>query len=618
MGDEFERWFAEHPEWNHGALQTQALFVHIDMDAFFCSVQLAKDENATLRSLPVGIAAGRHSSDIASCNYVARSFGICAGMYVDAAKKLCPDLVILGYDLPSCEHVARTLYHIIFTSFPPSARMALEVYSIDEVVIATDTSDTELMESFCETVRSKLVEQTGCTASCGIAPNIMLARLATADAKPDGVAVIPADAVKAYVKALPFARIHGAGSSTLQKVARALAVKFPSEFCAPAPEAGDTDEFCCADVQRLSCADLQAALGRRAGENFYHLCRGRDSRLVYRTGDAAAASERLRSKARGCGGTAKGSGSSSSSVSCSMNYSVRPRSLEDVWSILHQLFADVSKKIEKIGLAMVSARITVLERHPLHSKTPQKFLGRGKCLEVHVPVKLDRLYLCTETEAVVDVAKRALAPLFVERRGGTDAERAQALGLSSLDDQTLWTVTLQELKDIVIVDVRGMTVQVTCVSPRTAEEQGEADRGAKREPRREAGQQLSLKDAFQRSRASHEVSSSSSLSSSSPATPLAAINALQPAPKRARNEAMGDSLFALSRQPWSVDWVARWEELCAKDCGSEDAALIKAFVRCGITKVSLCHEGLSVTEKQRLVRHFTIFGQKRLGCELEY
>uniref|UniRef100_A0A0A9VW84 DNA repair protein rev1 n=1 Tax=Lygus hesperus TaxID=30085 RepID=A0A0A9VW84_LYGHE len=127
------------------------------MDAFFCSVQLAKPEYAHLRSKPVGIAAGHNNSDIASCNYVARTYGIHAGMYVNKAKSHCPSLVILDYDLPSCERIAQTLYRILFERFPSSrAHMSMEVYSVDEVMIAVDTDSITSMINYCNDVRAEL------------------------------------------------------------------------------------------------------------------------------------------------------------------------------------------------------------------------------------------------------------------------------------------------------------------------------------------------------------------------------------------------------------------------------------------------------------------------------
>lgn len=578
MEDEFREMFVAHPEWNHGTLEQQRTFMHVDMDAFFCSVQLAKPENAHLLSQPVGIAAGKFNSDISSCNYVARSFGIRAGMYVNAAKERCPDLVTLGYDLEACERVAKTLYRIIFESFPHNVKMSMEVYSIDEVMLAADTTDYAVLQSFCETVRRELFASTGCTASCGIGPNIMLARVATDRAKPNGIRVVDPKDVPTVMQSLPLEYIHGAGENTMEKICAALRER------KLIGDDVDPDDVTCGTVQQLRVEELQQILGRKQGETFYHLARGEDSRVVTRTGDPE--DQRFLGKRI------------PNSVGCTMNYAVRPQSAADVLNILRQLLDDVCGKLRRANAVAQSLRVTLLERHPLHPKETQKFMGRGKCVEVHLAVRLPHPMGAEDVELMQGEMERTVSPLLVASRTITDEERAAQLGLPVGEkDQIIWTVTLSSLRDIVIEDVRGMTVQATGLRVK-----GEAPIVRQRT----TGQQMSLAAAFfnaKRPRAEEPVTvvDATQAVRLDTATPRGADMAADRADAFGASRACGaaapttesvpgEQLSDLMRSSWAGDaidgCVAAWRGGCATACKQLDYPLVKAYLRCALVKLS--------------------------------
>ncbi|KAH9582030.1 UmuC domain [Trypanosoma melophagium] len=465
--DLFKEWFKVNPEWNHGVLSQQILFAHLDMDAFFCSVALAKEENAHLRDKPVGVAAGKFNSDISSCNYIARTYGVQAGMYVNAAREICQNLHILNYDLPRCEEVIKFLYRILFELCPNSVNIAIEVYSIDEVMMAFDTDDVEIVKRYCNDVCGELERSTKCTASCGIGSNIMLARIATKFAKPNGIYVIPPENTLSIVEQLPFNEIHGVGHSTITKL-RPLLRPYISELdiC--------DEAIRCSHVQKLTKQQLQHFLGKKAGENFYNLCRGNDSRLVTRTGDEE--NQRILGK------------KIPTSVGCTMNYAVRPNSLDDVWSISRELLEAVCTKLERGEYSCSGLRITVLERHPLYPKETQKFMGRGNCIEFHISVNFVSPLKSTDIETMLSHVRTTLTPLLVIKRSLTDIERANELGLSSdTASGVIWTVSINVLKDIVISDIRGMTIQAISLH---------MDSNRVMNLKRKRGTQMSLVDAF--------------------------------------------------------------------------------------------------------------------------
>ncbi|KEG13447.1 putative DNA damage repair protein [Trypanosoma grayi] len=465
--DLFKEWFKEKPFWNHGDMNHQVLFAHLDMDAFFCSVALAKEENYHLRDKPVCIAAGKYNSDISSCNYIARSYGVRAGMYVNAAKEICPSLQVLGYDLPRCEEVNKCLYRILFEFCPDLVSMAVEVYSIDEVMIAFDTDDYNTIIRYCKNVREEVKKSTNCTVSCGIGPNIMLARIATTFAKPNGIHFIRPEDTSSIVAQLPFNKIHGVGDSAMAKLRPLMKPYFnDSEI---------TDEsILCRHVQKLTKQQMQRSFGQKTGVNFFNLCRGNDTRVVSRTGDDE--NQKMFGK------------KSPSSVSCSMNYAVRPTSLDDIWSIARQLLEVVCNKLEKGDYSSSGLRVTMLERHPLHPKETQKFMGRGRCVEYHIPVCFESTLVSSDLETMLQRVKDTLTPLLVCCRPITDEERARELGLD--DDawsKTVWTVTINADTNVVVSDVRGMTIQATGLH---------VEQGTKGVFKRARSGQLSLADAF--------------------------------------------------------------------------------------------------------------------------
>lgn len=562
MEDEFREMFAAHPEWNHGTLEQQRTFIHIDMDAFFCAVQLAKPENAHLRSQPVGIAAGKFNSDISSCNYVARSFGIRAGMYVNAAKECCPELVTLGYDLEACERVAKTLYRIVFESFPHNVKMSLEVYSIDEVMLAADTTDYAALQGFCETVRRELFAATGCTASCGIGPNIMLARVATDRAKPNGVRVVDPKDVPTIVTCLPLDYIHGAGETTVEKICAALRER------KLITEDNADDDVTCGTVQQLKMKELQCILGKRQGETFYHLARGEDSRVVTRTGDP----EDQRSLGKRI----------PNSVGCTMNYAVRPKSAADVASVLRQLLDDVCGKLRRANAVAQALRVTLLERHPLHPKETQKYMGRGKCVEVHLSVKLPHPMGAEEAELMFREMERTVNPLLVPSRTISDEERAAQLGLpTGAKDQIIWTVTLSSLNDIVIEDVRGMTVQATGLRLK-----GEAPIVRQRV----TGQQISLPTAFfNAKRLRSDEDEAVTEVESTPAARLSGARESATAIVTAAASPAAQVRVLFSRS-WEDDaleeCVVAWRSGCEEACKQLDYPLVKAYLRCALVKLA--------------------------------
>lgn len=661
MKDYLANCFVEKPAWNHGPLSQQLTFIHMDLDAFFCSVQLAKPENARLRDNPVAIAAGHGNSDISSCNYVARKFGVRAGMYVNSAKEICPSLVTLGYDFPSCEVVVKLLYRLIFESFPTAYKMAMEVYSVDEVMLATDTEELEPLMLFCQKVREELKEATQCTISCGIGPNILLSRLATSLAKPDGLYVLRKSDIPSFIASLPFSRIHGVGERTMEKVKEALfargllkrqregkpshgsvlgAKESVDNALGDEEEEEDSCTILCADVQRLRMEDLQRAVGKKAGETFFRFCRGDDNRVVIRTGDAEAEST-LRTR-------------SVSSISCCMNYAVRPQTEEDIWKIVSQLLSDVCQKLKRNAMAAGSLRLTVLERHPLQPKCTQKFMGRGKCIEVHIPIRFMHPLQAHDEEKMMKAVQDTLRPLLVLTRGnGMESEvelstrRAEALGVT--DDKeavgAIWTVTLRAVPDLLIEDIRGLTIQATQLTSIKDDLRKNSEEQRKKNFQASSHLQLTLSDMLCKE-TSNPLSSLPSgsdeeevlfLKEDAPLRTEESLPCYSEKKKRRvekefstenHDEVLYAKLGTMMSMKLSEDFTSMWEQICHRACQKKDYFMVRACLRIvafkTIEKSAFVNPStpVSFSSVEEGIRHglkpFELFVAARLPFSLDY
>ncbi|VFQ72083.1 unnamed protein product [Cuscuta campestris] len=187
-------------------------------DCFFVSVVVRN--HPELQGKPVAICHSdnpRGTSEISSANYTARHYGVKAGMFVRDAKGLCPQLVILSYDFQAYEEVADKFYDILHKHCKK-----VQAVSCDEAFLDATDSGVEDIQAFVHLIRKEIVESTGCTASAGIARNMLLARLATRTAKPDGQCCIPPEKVKEYLHDLQVKALPGIGHVLEEKLRKRL------------------------------------------------------------------------------------------------------------------------------------------------------------------------------------------------------------------------------------------------------------------------------------------------------------------------------------------------------------------------------------------------------------
>jgi len=195
--------------------------VHLDMDAFYASVEQRDDP--ALRARPVAVGGRPESRGVvAAASYEARVFGVRSAMPMARAVRLCPDLVIVRPDFERYRRVSEQVMEILRACTP-----LVEPLSLDEAYL--DVTENAWGETYGSTVAKRLKasirEQTGLTASAGVAPNKFLAKIASGYRKPDGLTVISPQRVEAFLQELPVEALWGVGPVTARKLHQAGILK---------------------------------------------------------------------------------------------------------------------------------------------------------------------------------------------------------------------------------------------------------------------------------------------------------------------------------------------------------------------------------------------------------
>jgi DNA polymerase-4 len=187
--------------------------VHIDMDAFYASVEQRDD--AQLRGKPVIVAWRGNRSVVCAASYEARKFGVRSAMPASRAERLCPNAVFLPPDFPRYRAVSREVREI----FQRHTDL-IEPLSLDEAYLDVSENKTGLPTAtqVARTIREQIRTELNLTASAGVAPNKFLAKIASDWKKPDGLFVIQPDDVHSFLSPLPVGRLPGVGKVTEEKL----------------------------------------------------------------------------------------------------------------------------------------------------------------------------------------------------------------------------------------------------------------------------------------------------------------------------------------------------------------------------------------------------------------
>lgn len=272
-------------------------------------------------------------AEIASCSYEARQAGVKNGMFFGKAKQLCPSLQSVPYDFDAYKQVALTMYETL-----ASYTHDIEALSCDEVLIDATSVIKELdinPHDLASAIRADIEERTGCCASVGMGSNILLARLATRRAKPNGQYLLESLEVDDFIRDLTVTRLPGVGPAMGRKLA-AIGVRS------------------CGDLQQVSMSVLQKRFGPRTGQTLFRFCRGLDDRPVQY--------EKERK-----------------SVSAEMNYNIRFTRIDEAECFLTNLSMEVQKRLRDAGLRGRRVTLKVMIRKVGAPIEPAKYGGHGIC-----------------------------------------------------------------------------------------------------------------------------------------------------------------------------------------------------------------------------------------------
>ena len=340
--------------------QQQRAVVHIDLDCFFVSVSIR--DKPHLKGKPVAVTHAKapppehpadhgttsHSSansghspvkhlqdstsDVASCSYEARKAGVHNGMSVGKAVKLCPDLELLPYDFDGYRQVSQIFYEtlLLYSS-------TVEAVSCDEAYLElTDyAEDFSRVEALIGELRREVEMKTGCTVSAGISHNMLLARLSTRTAKPNGQFYLSIDQAEDYLGSLSVHDLPGVGYSTTNKLK-------------------EMNVQSCGELQTLSLAKVQKDFGLKTGTMLYEYSRGIDSRELKVT------SERK-------------------SVSVDINYGIRFTDISEAESLIKNLADELAKRAKEAEVAGGNVTLKMKIRKPDVPHETWKYLGHGVC-----------------------------------------------------------------------------------------------------------------------------------------------------------------------------------------------------------------------------------------------
>ncbi len=228
--------------------------IHIDMDAFYASVEQRDDP--ALKGKPVAVGGG-HRGVVAAASYEARKYGVRSAMPSVTAKRRCPELVFVKPRFDAYKAVSQQIREI-FADYTD----LIEPLSLDEAYldVTEDRRGLGSARAIAEDIRRRIREECRLTASAGVSYCKFIAKLASDQNKPDGLCVITPDKGPAFVATLPVARFHGVGPKTAAKMER-LGI------------------FTGADLAAWSREQLDAHFGS-SGEWYWRIARGIDERPV--------------------------------------------------------------------------------------------------------------------------------------------------------------------------------------------------------------------------------------------------------------------------------------------------------------------------------------------------
>lgn len=229
--------------------------IHIDMDAFFASVE--QRDNPELRGKPIAVGFDGPRGVVSTASYEARPYGVHSAMSMAQAKRRCPQLIVVPTHFEKYKEVSQQI-HAVFHEYTD----LVEPISLDEAFL--DVTDNkkgiELAVDIAKEIKQKILERTSLTASAGVSFNKLLAKIASDMRKPNGIFTVHPDRALDFVGNLPVEKLWGVGPKTANRM-------------------HEMGVFTGAQLRRISCEHLVQVFGKM-GRVYYDFSRGIDNRPV--------------------------------------------------------------------------------------------------------------------------------------------------------------------------------------------------------------------------------------------------------------------------------------------------------------------------------------------------
>lgn len=326
----------------------RSYIMHVDFDSFFCAVSL---KNAPeYNDKPAVVAHGSSTgSEIASCNYPARAFGVKNGMWMKEALMLCPTIKVLPYDFPAYEEASKSFYEAIL-----DLGGIVQSVSVDEALVDITTlclsdgttserggneeflkTEQEKADQIAEGLRKRIKLETGCEVSVGIGGNILLAKVALRKAKPAGQHQIRPEDVLNVIGELSVQSLPGVAHSIGSKLEE-IGVKLVK------------------DIRHLTKERLMTVLGPKTGEKIWDYSQGIDKSEI---GEQAVRK----------------------SVSAEVNWGIRFISQPEAEEFVQNLCVELQRRLVEQKVKGCLLTMKIMKKAADAPLDPEKHLGHGKC-----------------------------------------------------------------------------------------------------------------------------------------------------------------------------------------------------------------------------------------------
>ncbi|KAG7692432.1 hypothetical protein KL911_005077 [Ogataea haglerorum] len=317
------------------------VILHVDFDCFFATVSaLTCNPPIDINEVPVCVTHGGNTSDIASCNYVARKYGCKNGMWLRSARRLCPNLVCLDYNFDEYERVSNIFYEILLSYDIDSV---LPV-SVDEALVdISSMSASQHPLEIMKDIKKKVYNATNCSVSCGSGSNVLLAKLALRRAKPNGTFYVEDDHITDFLDIVKFSELPGIGP----------------QICAKLETEMQKTALMVKDVRKIPGDKLASIFGPKTGVTIYNYARGLDDTCI----DILKNPEAFQRK----------------SISIDVNWGIRFDRDVEVEKFLSDLAKELSKRLANAKMVGSSVTLKLATRHPDAPIDPPKYLGMGEC-----------------------------------------------------------------------------------------------------------------------------------------------------------------------------------------------------------------------------------------------